>query len=209
MLPSCHSSINLPLPLNAARRLCLPQGTVTHRGDGTSKGVTVKKIPLSNSKRFALVDDSDFVWLSHFRWNEFKSTSAKLGMSYAYTSLSTHCIFMHKMILQGARQIDHRDCNGLNNQRCNLRPYVGAQNQHNSRKRKNTSSKYKGVCWHKPTKRWRSLIVCDHKRYHLGTFCDEKLAGQAYDAAAIRLFGEFARLNFPKEAYARGEKGEK
>lgn len=207
MFFSCVSS-DQPLPAPEAFGLLSAPRRLTHNRGGLFQSASMKRIYLHNTRRFALVDDSDFDWLSHFRWNEFK-LNRNLETSYAYTPLCGHTILMHKMILVSAKQIDHKDCNGLNNQRTNLRPYSGAQNQANSRKRRGTSSKYKGVCWHKPTRRWRAGISCDCKHYHLGTFRDEKLAAQAYDAAAIRMFRQFARVNFPNTAYARGEKGQK
>lgn len=165
----------------------------------------MKKILLQNTGKHALVDNSDYHWLTHFRWNEFVQKS-KLGQSYACTTLSGHTILMHKMILTNAKYVDHKDCNGLNNQRSNLRSCSGTLNGANSRKRLGTSSKYKGVYWHKTTGRWRAVVSCEHKQYHLGTFRDEKPAALAYDTAAIRLFGQYARVNFPILAYARGEK---
>ena len=60
--------------------------------------------------------------------------------------------------------VDHRDGNGLNNCRSNLRICRNVQNQWNKRKRANTASEFKGVTWHKATKKWRARITVDKKQ---------------------------------------------
>ncbi len=91
---------------------------------------------------------------------------------------------------------DHRNCNGLDNRRSNLRPATRAQNVHNGRKmQKNggTSSFYKGVTFQpRLTKRpWQSRIG----NLHLGYFVTAEEAGAAYDRAAKEQYGQFARTN--------------
>lgn len=59
------------------------------------------------------------------------------------------------------------------------------------------SSQYKGV--YKKRSRWAARIAVNGETTWLGTFKTEEEAARAYDAAAKRLHGEFARLNFPEE----------
>ena len=66
----------------------------------------------------------------------------------------------------------------------------------NSRNRKGRSL-YKGVEWIPKANRWRARITVHQKRTSLGTFPTEEAAARAYDAAALRIHGEYARLNFP------------
>ena len=61
----------------------------------------------------------------------------------------------------------------------------------------NNYDSYKGVFWRKDSNKWRTGIMFNGKAKHLGCFTDLVEAAQAYDKAALRLFGEFARLNFP------------
>lgn len=92
-------------------------------------------------------------------------------------------------------EVDH--INGVRNDNRinNLRDATKSQNQHN-RKRwsKKTSSRHKGVCFHKATGKWVADIQCNHKRVHLGLFVSEEDAAKAYKLAAIKLHGEFARV---------------
>ena len=70
------------------------------------------------------------------------------------------------------------------------------QNQGNKQKqRSQTTSKYKGVSWHKASKKWRACISHNDKHKHIGTFEIELAAAIAYNDAAIKYFGDFALLN--------------
>ena len=106
---------------------------------------------------------------------------------------------MHRQIMIAPEGfvVDHIDGNSLNNRKTNLRICTQAQNIHNSRPRRNRSSKYKGVFWDKVNKKWSTNIRKGDKRIYLGGFDDEIEAAIAYDRKAAELFGEFAYLNFP------------
>lgn len=107
-------------------------------------------------------------------------------------------ILMHHVVLGIEREvrIDHRNGNGLDNRKVNLRPCTHSQNLQNQRKRKDNTSGYKGVAWHPGARKWYAYIQVEKKRLHLGLFANPVEAAQAYDAAARLHFGEFARPNF-------------
>ena len=65
----------------------------------------------------------------------------------------------------------------------------------NAKSYKNSSSKFKGVSWHKRDQKWQAYITINKKRKYLGYFNNEKEAAKIYNAAAKELFGEFARIN--------------
>ena len=134
----------------------------------------------------AKIDKADYERLSGFRW--------KRAGSYAVTDDDQH-ILMHRMILGELAEgkfVDHIDGDGLNNQSYNLRPCTHAQNMKNRRK-VSGASRFKGV--QKDGDLWRARIVSDGKRYTLGKFHSQVAAAKAYDAAAIKLHGEFSCTN--------------
>lgn len=97
--------------------------------------------------------------------------------------------------------IDHDDTDKTNNRWKNLRVATQSQNIGNSKHRINNTSGYKGVffCEGNKTNPWRAVISAHGQTHHLGYFSDQMLAVAAYDHAAIRLFGEFARANLTGE----------
>lgn len=107
---------------------------------------------------------------------------------------------MHRMILDAkpGQLIDHKDGDGLNNTRANLRIATPSNNNQNSKPQKGGSSAYKGVSWFKRYKKWQVIITVNGRNKSLGYFIHEIEAAKAYDEAAIREFGEFARPNFPE-----------
>ena len=104
--------------------------------------------------------------------------------------------FMHGVILPSPNGffIDHIDGNGLNNKRNNLRIVTHTQNMFNRRLRVDNASGFKGVFWHKHTKKWASEIVANKIRHHLGYFKTPEDAHAAYIAAAKKLHGEYRRI---------------
>jgi hypothetical protein len=101
-------------------------------------------------------------------------------------------VYLHRLLLPGHKQVDHENTDSLDNRRKNLRPATPLQNVGNTRKHKKpTSSKYKGVYWSKRDKCFRSQA----KGIPRGSFKTEEAAALAYDFAARKIFGEYARLN--------------
>jgi hypothetical protein len=91
-------------------------------------------------------------------------------------------------------EIDHKDCDPLNNRWSNLRLATRSQNNANIGARRHNTSGYKGVDWDKSRQQWRSQICVNGKRMMLGRFNDINAAAEAYRAAAEQHFGEFARI---------------
>ena len=94
--------------------------------------------------------------------------------------------------------VDHIDSDRTNNAITNLRFCTSSQNQHNRHKqKKQTSSIYKGVYFHKPSQKWLAHIgVNGDAQKHLGLFENEDDAGKAYNDAAAKLHDpDFVKIN--------------
>ena len=108
---------------------------------------------------------------------------------------------LHRFILKltpDDPEVDHANGNGLDCRKSNLRFATRSQNNANRDRFVGLhTSKFRGVSRHKG--KWRVAIRVNHKQIGLGRFDDEMEAAEAYDEAAIKHFGEFARLNFPRE----------
>jgi hypothetical protein len=142
------------------------------------------KIPLTQGK-FAIVD-KQFEYLSIYNW--FFS-----GQGYAVRSGwkengKKGTIFLHHCIRGfplNKFEIDHINCDKLDNRMCNLRIVSHRENGQNHKRRKDgqTYSKYVGVTWDKQNNKWRSRIMFDGKISNLGTFETEEDASKAYIVA--------------------------
>jgi len=146
--------------------------------------------------RILLFDEADLDFVASRRWHSFRNQHHNTW--YAGTRIDGKRLRMHRLLVSAPRafQVDHRDGNGLNNCRSNLRLCNNQQNRWNCPSRPGTS-RFKGVHWNKANKRWHSAIRVGGKTRWLGTFRREEDAAAAYDQAAMILHGEFARLNFP------------
>lgn len=94
--------------------------------------------------------------------------------------------------------VDHINGNKLDNRMCNLRFATIKENNANRAAKNNSSSQYKGVSFDRSRGKWISSIQIDGKTKHIGRFDNECDAAIAYDNTALKEYGEFARLNFPK-----------
>ena len=154
---------------------------------------------LSVGGHAVLVDDADYDLVVGHRWH-IRAGGKNL---YACASVNGTSVSMHRLVLGAAAGtvVDHIDGNGLNNRKANLRLCTRKQNFQNGRWRetRGRTSRFKGVWWIKRRCRrcWRAAITADMIRRNIGSFHTELEAAEAYDEAARRLHGEFARLNFP------------
>ena len=152
------------------------------------------EIPLTQGK-VALIDDEDLTLVSGRKWHAMKSRQAIYAATY--DAPSQKHMKLHRLITNAPANlcVDHINGDALDNRRCNLRLCTNAENIRNQSRQKNNKSGYNGVIWDKSRNRWRAQIQANKKNVNLGMFVDIVDAARAYDMAAKRVFGEFARLN--------------
>lgn len=154
-------------------------------------------LPLTRG-HFALIDEDDFADTSQMNW----CLHVVRGLKYAVTTLflkdkvvtGKTSLLLHRYLLQTGpnEEVDHRDGDGLNNRRENLRIATSSENKMNAGKKRSSRSKFKGVSWYSGARKWVARIVdSKRRRIHLGSFDSEKDAALAYSEAAKRLHGEW------------------
>jgi HNH endonuclease len=163
----------------------------------------MREIPLVNGG-IALVDDEDYELVSKFKWNA-------LGVRHGKTKYAIHkCwvkgenrsagISMHRFIMNpdANTEVDHINHNGLDNRRVNLRMATRWQNACGSTRTDNKHG-FRGVRTYNG--KYIARVVVLGKEYSGGTYLTAVEAARARDKLALKLHGEFAYTNFPKEEY--------
>lgn len=124
------------------------------------------------------------------------------GDGYPVTTIDGRGVALHHLIAgrpPAGKQTDHEDLDILNNRRRNLRHATKAQNVRNVKCRSHSTTGLKGVRFDKRYGTWQARITVSRRPIHLGTYSTKEDAARVYDDAAREHFGEFARLNFPRD----------
>lgn len=153
------------------------------------------QIPLT--KGYTAIVDAIDADLLEFNW---QAADANDGLVYAVgaNNRRLHRIIMERVLgykPSSRIHVDHENGNGLDNRRCNLRLATVGQNIANSRLSKNSTSGYKGVSWNESKQVFIARIGFDNQRISLGNFRSAQDAAIAYNRAAKKYFGEYARFN--------------
>ena len=140
-----------------------------------------------------IVDVSDFEIVRAYRW-------CLQSKKYVY---SPKVGLLHRFLLNANKDllVDHKDGNGLNNRRSNLRACSQTQNLGNSKIPVTNKTGFKGVYTTENSQKPRtfpfmSKIQFQKKHIHIGYYMTAEEAAEAYDRKAKELFGEFAKTNF-------------
>lgn len=158
-------------------------------------------IPLSQGM-FVVIDADDLPLVEGYAW----VAARRRHVWYAIANVrqphgGSTAVLMHRLILDAPKgmQVDHKDGDGLNNRRSNIRLCTPSQNQQNRVRREPNATGYFGIYYIPKARRWVANIKHQRKRIYIGCFSTPEAAAIAYDERARELFGEFGRFNFPKD----------
>ena len=170
----------------------------------------IKKRNLSN--RIVISDNINYLILDDHQGNEVAraiidkedypkvlAVGSKFGMQKHKNKSKRYVISrggrLHHVILNTKNLTDHINGNPLDNRKNNLRICSVNQNARNSKRPINNTSGFKGVTWHIHVKKWKATIGVNSQNIHLGYFDNKIEAARAYNQAAKKYHGEFARFN--------------
>lgn len=150
----------------------------------------------------AVIDAADAHLVDGVNWYAWVSTRPDGSVRAVYavraeqTEKGQRLVHMHRVITPTPEglEVDHRDGDGLNNRRSNLRAATRSENARNRSLQANNTSGIKGVSWDQEVKKWRVRIWVDGKNLSLGHFKCQTAAALAYAKASRKLFGEFGRV---------------
>ena len=134
-----------------------------------------------------IIDKDCYEKVNFTRWQILKR-----GHLFHVQSCSDHNIYIHRILLPDAEIVDHINGDGLDNRMCNLRKATKTTNAQN---RRVTPGTYKGVMLDRFTGKYKVRIKLNKKEIIVGYFLTPIEAASAYNEAALKYFGEFARLN--------------
>lgn len=165
----------------------------------TSEEIDHIHIPLTQGL-FAKVSPCDFDRVNQFKW---AATVRKTVCYGTRRSSDGKNHSLHRFIVDArvGDVVDHKNRDGVDNRRENLRIVSHRQNQQNKTAKSTSKSMLKGVNWIVRDKKWSARIFLDNKSVLLGTFANELDAARAYDVAAMESFGDFACINFDRSEY--------
>lgn len=143
------------------------------------------------------VDAEDFIWLTKWKWSANGNGYAVRNERYEPKKYRKQ--YMHRAIIGASKGeiVDHVNGDRLDNRKENLRICDLRGNARNSTGKPNHRmySRYKGVTFDKARLKFIAQIGANGKNFYLGGFDKEEDAARAYNEAALKHHGEYARLN--------------
>lgn len=157
------------------------------------KRLKMKIIVLTKNKS-TIVDDDVYEWASKLKWcfnNNYavRSSNRIHGKQFQ--------IYLHKEIMNAPKgiQVDHINGDKLDNRKENLRLCTIQENSRNYSLPRHNTSGYKGISWLKRINKWQAQISINNKIVYIGVYFNKEDAAKAYNEAAIKYHGDFAKLN--------------
>jgi hypothetical protein len=161
----------------------------------------VAYIPLTKGYE-AVIDAADVPLVSAWSWSADEDTRpdgtvrAVYARRHGRSGSKKYTVSLHRQILALGPGLEgeHRDGDGLNNRRSNLRVATRSQNACNRGPMPGSKSGVKGVYWQKSVRKWRADINLSGQVHYLGLFRCITAAALAYAKASRGLHGDFGRL---------------
>lgn len=157
--------------------------------------MAVREIRLSRGM-VALVDEEDYERVAQFRWSADVIGGKCYAVRWQRREDGTKAkVYMHRLLMDAPKgtEVDHRDGDGRNNTRGNMRLATHAENGRNRSADRDSSTGIKGISWDKDARKWQAGIGVNGKRIALGRFDTPEAAHAAYAEASKRYHGEFGR----------------
>ena len=146
------------------------------------------------------IDDEDYDIIKNVTWMICKGKNDIFYARGRVKDIDRHKygqsqVRMHRIIMSAkeGEGVDHKDHNGLNNRRSNLRIVTQAQNSMNMRSHSQTG--FKGVTFIKKKKLYKARIRVNNVLINGRSCKDIFTAAKSYNELAIKYFGEHAFLN--------------
>ena len=149
---------------------------------------------------WTIIDLEDLDRVINFPYTWFAKLNKSIGEYYVYASEyrpeTKRCkpIFLHQFIMNAnGKIVDHKNNDGLDNRKSNLRMATDKNNSTNRRSRNsNNKSGYRNVCWSKIESKWLVQLQINGKNTVLGKFYDVDEAGRFAEEMRQKYYGEFA-----------------
>ncbi len=148
-------------------------------------------VPLTQGKT-TLVDADDLDKVGNYQWSALKGRHTFYAFRQTRIDGKQKSVRLHRLIVRGAPEVDHKDGDGLNNRRHNLRAATRANNAANVGRYRTNTSGIKGVSFCEARGKWLAQISVDGKRINLGRYDSKDEAATVYAQAEREYKGEFA-----------------
>lgn len=151
----------------------------------------------THGRQVIRIDAVDYPLVAAHRWHVQSAGGTLYACTNAPSSGRTRVLRMHRLLVNPGPGlvVDHRNGDGLDNTRANIRECTQRQNTLNRGPDGGNRHGFKGVAWAPELGKFRGRITVGGRTRWLGCHVTAEAAARAYDVAAVELFGEFAKTN--------------
>jgi HNH endonuclease len=149
-----------------------------------------------------LLDDDIFEWAKEYSWQAHPRRNITYARRNSYSNGKATVYYLHRQIMGEPEgfQVDHKNGNGLDCRKENLRVRTQSGNLQGFQKKRKSKSAYRGVWRDDIRGTWNAYVGFNGKKIHLGRHEKEVDAAIARDLKAVELGFPKEGLNFPELA---------